>query len=146
MPGAILGGDADRFEARLARLSSPLLAAAVGKSLVESAEAIKEDIRFNMNDGAISGKGHIPSEPGSSPLSDTHALEQSVQLTELLNEGEFVAISVTEGDEESPQAAWLELGTSSIAERPHMRPAVERARPSVRDGIVAAVNKVAGTI
>lgn len=137
----IIGNGAAKHKARLARLSSPALINNVGLALLATGKVIEEDIRFNMNDGAISGPGHIPSLPGESPLSDTHALEQSIHVTELERTPDAIQTTVQEGGPSAPYAAALEYGFGNIAERPHMRPATERARKNNRNGVRDAVTK-----
>lgn len=140
----VQGTGGDVYLARLKRLASPALNEAIGESLVESANALMEDIRVTLNENSISGPGHIVSEPGEPPNSDTHKLEQSLRVSEIMETDEVIQTAVLEGDDDAPYALFLEYGTSTpMAERPHMGPAAERARPSVRDGLRAAIAKVA---
>lgn len=146
MPGAILGGDADRFEARLARLTGPQLAASVGKALVEGAEVIRADAVASLDDGAILGKGHIPSPPGEPPNSDSRKLAESATVLELTEESGLLATGVQFGNDEVIYAGWQEFGNSKLPERPYLRPAVERGRQGVLNGVRDAVNKVIGGV
>lgn len=141
MPGAILGGDAARFEARLARLTGPQLPASVGKALVEGAEVIRADAVASLDDGAILGKGHVASAPGEPPNSDTRKLAESGTVLELTEESGVIATGVQFGDDEVIYAGWQEFGNSRLAERPYLRPAVARGRQGVLNGVRDAVNK-----
>lgn len=136
----------DDHLARLTRLSGPLLTENVGEALLASAEQIRVDAQASILDGAISGKGHVPSEPGEPPNADTHRLDESGMVTELIEIGigsvsESVTTSVTFGNEEVPWAVYQELGTSTLPERPYLRPATERGRPMVHENVIAAVNR-----
>lgn len=136
----------DKHLERLMRLGGPLLTENIGEALLAGAEQIRADAQASIIDGAISGKGHVASAPGEPPNADTHRLDESGAVTELIEIGigsisESVTTSVTFGNEAVPWAVYQELGTSVLAERPYLRPATERGRPMVQENVIAAINK-----
>jgi len=129
--------------ARLNRLSGRTLIDYTGAALLDTAKELEEDIRFSLNDGSISGPGHIPSLPGEPPNTDTHDLEQSIHVTELVEVADYLQTTVSEGGAQAPYAPTLEYGGGNIAERPHMRPAAERARQEHQNRLKQAIEKTA---
>jgi hypothetical protein len=125
--------------ARLQRMLSGQTDTAVGEALREGAEAIAEEAKFSIKDGAISGPGHIPSAPGEPPNADTHDLDESIHVGEVTQDGGSIKTAVIA---DSEHALPMELGTSTIAERPFMRPATEMHRQDIVKGVQAAVRKV----
>lgn len=107
----------------------------VYRSLYASGEVIREDAANSIKAGAISGPGHIPSLPGEPPNADTHQLDLSIDVR--VNPG-AKTISVVS---RAPYAAFLEFGTSKMAARPYLRPALLRNRNRVVLGVVNAVNR-----
>jgi len=131
----------DKHAARLARISPSLMIAAAGGALLDGAETISADAKHSILDGAISGPGHVPSAPGEPPNADTHDLDQSIHVGELIETPAQVQTAVIA---DSDHALYMELGTSRIAERPFMRPAVARNRTEVLAGLRSAIRKVIG--
>lgn len=117
----------DNHAARLKRLSAARVVPALGEVLETSAQAIAEDAALSIRDGAISGPGHIPSEPGQPPNADTHDLDQSIHAGELIETSDSIRSSVIADSDH----AWIERGGSNMEPRPYMEPAVERARNDV---------------
>jgi HK97 gp10 family phage protein len=125
--------------ARLERMASRPLVDAIGNALLHGAGLIAESARHSIKDGAISGAGHVPSAPGQPPNADTHDLDQSIHVGELIETTAGVQTAVIA---DSDHARYLENGTSRIAPRPFLAPATELHRRDVREGIVRAVNGV----
>jgi HK97 gp10 family phage protein len=107
----------------------------VYRSLYESGEVVRKDAADSIKAGAISGPLHVPSDPGEPPNADTHQLDMSIDVR--VNASKK-SVSVTS---EAPYSAFLEFGTSKIAARPFMRPALERNRNRIVLGVVNAVNR-----
>jgi len=130
----------DNHGARLRKLAASRVVPALGEVLESSAQAIAEDAAFSIRDGAISGPGHIPSEPGQPPNADTGDLDQSIHPGELIETGDSIRTSVIADSDH----AWIERGGSNMEPRPYMEPAVERARHDVVEALgkrfVAEVN------
>lgn len=107
----------------------------VYKSLYASGEIIRRDAADSIKAGAISGPLHVPSAPGEPPNADTHQLDLSIDVR--VNPGAKTVSVVSL----APYSAFLEFGTSKMAARPYMRPALERNRNRVVLGVVNAVNR-----
>lgn len=123
--------------ARLARLSSPALFDALGHALLTSAGSIAEDAAESVRANSISGPGHIPSKPGQPPNADTHDLDESIHVGELIETPGQIQTAVIA---DSEHAIWMELGTSTILPRPFLMPATIRGRKGMLQRIVAAFN------
>lgn len=132
----------DNHISRLQRITPAAMTEAIGVALLDGAEIIADDAIHSILDGAISGRGHIASLPGEPPNADTHDLDRSIHVTDLIETPGMVQTSVTA---DSEHAAYMELGTSRVAERPYMRPAVDRNRAKVFNDTAAAVSRVIST-
>ena len=126
------------WQSRLDRLASPELVAVLGQALLEGAQAIAEDAAHSIRDGAISGPGHVPSAPGEPPNADTHDLDESIHVGELIETPDRIQTAVIA---DSDHALYMELGTSRIAPRPFMLPAMIRNRPDVIRHVAQAFDK-----
>jgi hypothetical protein len=123
------------FGDRLHRLSSSVMKDPIADAVVAGAELISTYAKDSIIEGSISGPGHVPSLPGQPPNADTHALDQSIHVVE---DRANLKATVTADDE---AALPMEFGTSTVAERPFMRPASVAERPAARLLILAAVNQ-----
>lgn len=130
----------DNHAPRLARLSPLRLIPAIGEVLEEGAHTIAGDAKASILDGAISGPGHIPSRPGEPPNADTHDLDQSIHVGDVIETHDSIRTAVIADSDH----AWIERGGSKVEPRPYMEPATERARPGVRDALVAGFRKQVG--
>lgn len=107
----------------------------VYRSLYESGEVIRKDAADSIKAGAISGPLHVPSAPGEPPNADTHQLDMSIDVRVNPSKKSVSVVSL------APYSAFLEFGTSKMAARPFMRPALQRNRNRVVLGVVNAVNR-----
>lgn len=124
----------DNHAARLARLNPANILPAMGQEIEAAAQSIVDIARFNINDGAISGPGHIAGAPYGYPNSDTHELEQSLHVGETLETpGEIKTSAIAD----APYSAWVELGTSRALPRPYMVSSTEEVRPTVLPALAA---------
>lgn len=105
----------------------------VARALYSAGQLIELDAERSITSGAVSGKNHIPSNPGQPPNADTHFLDSNIE-TEIGGPG---LVTVTS---KANYSAALEYGTSRMAARPFMRPAVERNRKKVVQMVGDAVN------
>lgn len=119
--------------ARMRRIKTPAL-----KALYEAGEVIRADAAASIKEGAISGPGHIPSQPFTAPNADTHRLDLSIDV--VLNPSRLSASVVSR----APYSSFLEFGTSKMAARPFLRPALLRNRNRIIFGQVQAVNSLIG--
>lgn len=131
----IIGGEAHKR--RLQRMRGPALVRKVSKALLASAIDLANDAALSITRGAVSGKNHVPSNPGEPPNADTHVLSNNI-------EGVLVGPLKAETSSNAPYAAAQEYGDESrnLAERPYMRPAADRQRPKAQARVVAVVRDV----
>lgn len=120
---------------RLALMASGMSRASA-RELLKAAQAVEDDAKRSIIAGSISGAGHVPSLPGQPPNADTHVLDQSI-YTKVNPSGRTV--SVVAG---ARYSAALEFGTSRMAERPFLRPALRRNKNRLVMGQVQAVRSV----
>jgi hypothetical protein len=124
--------------ARLQRLAGPATVAAMGEALLQGAELIAASAKFSIIDGSISGSGHVPSLSGQPPNADTHDLDESIHVGELIETDNVLQTAVIADSDH----AWIERGGSKMAPRPYMEPATELHRRDVHDLLVRGANKV----
>jgi HK97 gp10 family phage protein len=108
----------------------------VGAALFVGGQRVQVEAQTSITRGAVSGKGHVPSKPGEPPNADTHFLANNIETVQ-------VAPLKVEVSSNAPYSAALERGTSKMASRPFMAPALKKKRAEVQDLIKRAVAKVA---
>lgn len=106
----------------------------VPPAVFAGAELIAVEAQISIVEGSVSGKGHVPSAPGSPPNANLRTLDGNIEAT---HPSPFRALASSN----APYAAMLEFGTSKMAARPYMAPAVARTRRRVTETISAAVKK-----
>lgn len=109
----------------------------VTAALYEAGQDIELDAERSITQGAVSGKNHVPSLPGQPPNADTHHLDTNIETTIAVSSEPKVHVT-----SHASYSAALEYGTSKMAERPFMRPAVEKNRNNVAKKVAKAVNIV----
>jgi len=107
----------------------------IGAALFAAGSLIEVDAARSITEGAVSGKGHVRSQPGHAPSADTHLLDRSIETA-------LIEPLRAEVSANAPYAVPLEFGTSKMAARPFMAPAAQRKRKEVVDLIQRAVSKV----
>jgi HK97 gp10 family phage protein len=95
---------------------------------------IQVEAQLSITNGAVSGQGHIPSRPGQPPNNDTGRLADQIETVQL-------SPLHTEVSSNARHAVALEFGTTRMAERPYMRPAVAKTRKEVLDLIRRAADE-----
>lgn len=120
---------------RIRGLSGPEMVRRVGAALFAGGQMIQVEAQLSITNGAVSGRGHVPSAPGQPPKNDTGVLANNIETVQ-------VAPLKVEVSSNAPYAAHLEFGTSKMAERPYMRPATARKRREVVQLVRRAVNSV----
>lgn len=123
------------LSARLKRLTSPEAQRQIGAALFAAGQEIEIEAALSITNGAVSGKGHVPSAPGQPPNADTHVLDRSIETNQ-------VAPLRVEVSANAPYAVPLEFGTSKMAARPFMGPAAQRKRKEVTALVRRAVDKI----
>ncbi|MES2289300.1 MAG: HK97 gp10 family phage protein [Pseudomonadota bacterium] len=121
--------------ARLKRLTSPEATRQIGAALYAGADRIKAKAQYLITEGSVSGKNHVPSNPGEPPNNDTGVLKNNIEA--VLKEPLVAEISSN-----APYAAPLEFGSSKMAARPYMVPARDAERAAVQELVTQAVNHV----
>lgn len=127
---------AEKHARRLARLRRET-ALEVAKRLYAGGQNIELDAELSITAGSISGKNHVPSEPGQPPNADTRHLDTNIETK--LVDSYNPKVTVTSQAEYS---AWLEYGTEDMAARPFMRPALEKNRSELANSVKYGVNAV----
>lgn len=96
----------------------------VGQALYAGGDMIRAEAVHLITAGSVSGKNHVPSAPGEPPNRDTGVLDTHIETTQ-------VAPLKVEVSSNAPYAVALEAGTSKMAARPYMGPAVRAKRKEV---------------
>lgn len=130
----IIGGG--KHSERLLKLSRDT-AKEVAVRLYKVGQDIELDAEFSITAGSISGKNHVPSDPGQPPNADTRHLDTNIETR--LVDSYNPKVTVTS---HAAYSAWLEYGTENMAARPFMRPALERNRTELANAVKRGVNAV----
>jgi hypothetical protein len=108
------------FSSRLSALGGPRATATIGRALFEAGQQIENEAAISMTRGRAEvqdKKKHVPSRPGEPPAVLYGDLRRSLETVQL-------GPATVEVSADDPKSVWLEYGTSRMAERPYMRPAV----------------------
>lgn len=108
---------------------------AVGRVLYVGADMIRAEAHRSISAGSVSGKGHVPSQPGEPPNRDTGVLQAHLRA-ELVSPLEALVTS------EAPYASALEFGTSRMEARPYMRPARDAKAPEIQRLFETEIDKL----
>lgn len=126
--------------ARLKRIQGPEMERRVGRALFAGGNLVQVDAQISLTAGAVSGKNHVPSLPGEAPNQDTGVLGNNIEtILKLESDGPVVEVSSN-----APYSRALEEGTSRMAARPFMQPALDRNRKKVTELVMKAVQSVVG--
>lgn len=106
---------------RLRRMASPETIRRVGTALFKAGLLIQTEAQRSITAGAVSGKGHVPSRPGQPPKNDTSNLRNNIETVQ----ESPLRVNVSSN---AKYAIPLELGSSKLAARPYMAPAVAQKR------------------
>jgi len=112
----------DEYRDRIKQAPSKAIYAAEGAMKVFSIK-VKEEVKKSLNVRDKIGKSYISSAPGDPPRKRTGHLFKSV-YNRINKINKFVVQGIV-GDN-AEYAVHLEYGTSKMAPRPYMRPAVEK--------------------
>jgi HK97 gp10 family phage protein len=124
---------AGKVTARLKGMAGEKMVRNVGKALFAAGEEVRAEAAHLITEGAVSGKNHVPSLPGHPPNEDTGVLRTHIETTQ-------VAPLRVEVSSNAPYAVALEVGTSKMAARPYMAPALRNKKKAVSVLIQRAVN------
>lgn len=109
------------------------------QALYVAGQEIEIEAERSITNGSISGAGHIPSLPGQPPNADTRFLDTHIETTIQNQNPPLVHVTSQAG-----YSAFLEFGTSKMAERPFMRPALAKKRARLGQLVEAAIRKALG--
>lgn len=115
-------------------MTAPAARSLVDRALYAAGQAIEVEAEISITSGSVSGKGHVASLPGEAPNADTRELDTNINTV-------VVGPLRVNVEATAPHAAYLEFGTSRMAERPFMRPATDKKRPEAIDLIRRAVDR-----
>ena len=115
---------ADAHIRRLRKLAGAATTRLVGQALFAAGEMIQTEAQLSITRGSQSGKGHVPSSPGSPPNQDTGVLASNIETTQVTP----LKVRVSSN---APYSAPLEFGTSKMEARPFMRVARDKKRKEV---------------
>lgn len=104
------------------------------RSLYLAGQEIELEAERSITEGSISGKNHVPSAPGQPPNADTRDLDTKIETVIVAQNPPRVNVEAY-----SDHAVPLEFGTSKMAERPFMRPAVAKKKARVSELVGRAV-------
>lgn len=127
---------ADKVSRRLKRMSRETAKAAL-RGLYLAGQEIELEAERSITAGSVSGANHVPSLPGQPPNADTRYLDSNIETT--IEAQNPPTVHVTS---HAPYSAFLEFGTSKMAERPFMRPAVAKKRPRIAKNVEIQVSKL----
>lgn len=130
----------------------------VNQALFVAAQRVQVDAQISITEGAVSGKNHVPSLPGQPPNNDTAVLANNIEATQGRNlavgsvnaqggidQAEASSLNPTEDlvaqvSSNAPYSAALEFGTSKMAARPFMGPALQKNKARITQDIARAIN------
>lgn len=115
------------------------VAKAAARGLYKAGQLIETTAKQSITEGAVSGAAHVPSAAGQPPNEDTGALRRSIE-TRLSAQSTTPSVEVVAGGPTADYAVHLEYGTSRMAARPFMKPAVDKNRARVAQEVGAAVS------
>lgn len=107
------------------------------RGLYLAGQEIEIEAERSITEGSVSGKNHVPSLPGQPPNQDTGVLAGNIETT--IEAQSPPTVHVTS---RAPYAAFLEFGTSRMAERPYMRPAAQKKKGEAIAIITRAARKM----
>jgi HK97 gp10 family phage protein len=117
--------------------------AETARAVRATAQAIRNDaiisVKSHLSAGNVYTRGtvkHVASKPGSPPNQDRGTLTRNIRVT--MNDDLTADISSN-----APYSAALEFGTSNMAARPFMTPAVEGQRVKHKERLQKAVMRAA---
>lgn len=127
---------ATQFTAKL-RNNSVAAAQFIDSAVFELAQRVETDAENSITEGATSGAGHVASLPGDAPNADTHRLDGNIETLRGTESGSIKYIVSSN----APYSQPLEFGSSKMAARPFMRPALEKNRERIGKRLAAAINQ-----
>lgn len=106
----------------------------VGAALFGAGELLATEAQTMITAGAVSGAHHKPSAPGEAPNNDTAVLANNIEVTQ----PEVLRVEVAS---RAPYSRHLEYGTSRMAARPFMLPAMHATKREMKKIVAKAVKR-----
>ncbi len=131
MPKRVRG--LDKFERRITRLRTQAVRD-ISQALFRAGQNIEVTAEFLITQGSVSGAGHVPSAPGQPPNRAIGVLDGNIETIQARPYTVLVSSN-------APYAAALEFGTSRMAARPYMAPAVAMKREEAGDFVRQVVRR-----
>jgi hypothetical protein len=103
------------------------------------ADLVKTDAQVSITNGAVSGKGHVPSAPGTPPNNDTGDLANGIIVERI---GPLAARVVSTAAHGAIQELGGSTGKAVLPERPYMRPSAAKNREPGVKLMTVAVDRV----
>lgn len=128
---------ADKHKARLRNLIENT-GKAVLQALYVTGQKIELTAEKSITEGSVSGKNHVPSKPGEPPNADTRRLDTNIETSIAAKTPPTVHVT-----SHAPYSTFLEWGTSRMAPRPYMRPALAKHKTDAVSATVTAVSSTA---
>lgn len=126
---------ADAHTKRLKKLQGERVIRVANAVVYEGADIIRAEAHRSISEGSVSGKGHVPSKPEEPPNRDTGELQAGMEVS---NPRPLVGRLTSSSDHAAP----MEFGTSTVTERPHIRPARDKMRPTVQRNFVKKMQEL----
>jgi len=143
-----MSGERDDMKAQIEAMKAKFKAKAEGvhgglyKAVAQSCLLVEAEAKREMTEAEINGSvtyyhgkhrniEHHPSVPGSAPAVDYGTLRQSI-THDVDQEGAQVVGRVGSTITDPPYGAYLEYGTSKMAARPWLRPAIEKNKDKIK--------------
>lgn len=124
---------ASQFSQRLGGLFHAVVSD-VAKEMYGAGELVAVTAQISITEGAVSGKHHVPSAPGTPPNADSHHLADGIIVVQ--PSPLHVRIIST-----AAYSAYQEFGSSRAAARPFMGPAAIQSRPEIERRLSGAVDR-----
>lgn len=149
MRGHEMGAELDTTEF-MRKLASMRNLSPLGKKMAECCAILEKDIKESMRDTATQSTGyhthnkkklHYPSVPGNPPAVDAGTLRRSITFS-VTEEESRITGRVGSTPMKHPYDFYLEFGTSRMAERPWLRPAMERNKEVIMEKLREAVGEI----
>ena len=110
------------------------------QNLLDAGELVRKDATESIRQGAIRGLGHIASKAGEAPNADTGHLELNIEVRLRASDRTVEVASL------APYSSALEMGTSKMAARPFLRPAMAKNRSKLVLLMVATLEGQIGRV
>lgn len=144
--------ESEKFENFLKTRKSELINE-LSKTIKLCCEKVRSDIRYDMAHTTRNmetsyytnnkNKAHHPSAPGNPPAPDTGNLRNSINYE--IQKDEYTVTGIVGTTQKNPPyGRFLEYGTSKMAPRPWLRPAMRKNNEFIRKSISETIKRVVG--